>query len=208
MLILHGRKTAKIKKFTDNLQHCPFCKTFDLQVEVYRDYYHLYFIPLVALGDKSAKIRCKSCGEPIRSETREKEYIISVRTPFYLYSFPILIAVTIALVIGNDYYNRSQTNKYLEHPEINDVYSIKSNANKFDSYYFTKIIAIEKDSIRMLHNKFEYLFLQANFSEEDYFVKEDTIFFSKMDLKRMLDSSEITVINRDYNEQTGFKRIK
>lgn len=208
MFIFYGRKTARIKKFTDNQQYCPSCKAFDLGIEIYRDYYHLYFIPLVALGDKTAKIRCKSCGEPLRSEMREKEYVNSCRTPFYLYSIPILILIIILLIFLNDYYNKDRTRKYVESPQINDVYSIKSDANKFDSYYFTKIIDIKSDSILMLHSKFEYLYLQDDFSDKDYFVKDDTLLFTRKEVKKMLDSSEINVVNRDYSESTGFNRIQ
>jgi hypothetical protein len=208
MVIFHGRKNARIKRFTDNEQYCPSCKAFDLEIKIYRDYYHLYFIPIVALGAKTAKIRCKSCGEPLRSEIREKGYVDASRTPFYLYSIPILIGTIILFIFLNNYYTQKQTSKYVEYPQLKDVYLIKSNANKLESYYFTKIVVIKPDSILMLHSKFEYLFLQNNFSDEDYFTKDDTLIFLRKELKKMLDSSEISVVNRNYNESTGFNRMQ
>jgi hypothetical protein len=208
MLIFHGRKTARIKKFTDNQQHCPKCKAFDLNIEIFRDYYHFYFIPIIALGDKIAKIRCKSCGEPYRSEKLETEYANSNKTPFYLYSLIILFICIICFVAFNSYNNKRQKIEYAKNPKINDVYLIKNTPNSFTSYYFYKIVAINKDSFSILHGKYEYLETPSEMSEKDYFMKEDTLLFSKNEIKNMSDSALINSIERNYNAVSGFNRIK
>lgn len=208
MLIFHGKKTARIKKFTDNQQYCTSCKAFDLEIKLYQDYYHFYFIPLIPSGERIAKIRCKSCGEPIRSETKEKEYAKAGRTPFYMYSIPIIIMCMIAYFFSYEFYTANQTKKYIQYPEINDVYSIRTTANKFESFYFCKVIKVEKDSIQVLRNKYEYLYYQDNFSDEDYFMKDDTLTLSKIALKEMLDSSILKAVNRGYDESFGFNRTQ
>src|SRR5688572_12735660 len=102
MLILHGRRTARIKRYTDNQHSCRSCGVFDLDVRVYRDFYHLFFIPLFPVGGKSVKIKCKNCGEPMRLDPLQKHYENLSKTPIYLYAIPILVAGLFAIgLIGN-----------------------------------------------------------------------------------------------------------
>jgi hypothetical protein len=67
MLFIYGKREAKIKEFNDYSNCCTCCKAFDLHVKVYRYYYHVFFIPFMAAGDKRADVRCYECTEPIRT---------------------------------------------------------------------------------------------------------------------------------------------
>jgi hypothetical protein len=208
MLIYHGTKTARIKKFTDNQQHCPKCKAFDLSIEIFSDYYHAYFIPIIPVGDKTVKIRCKSCEEPYRSEKLERKYANSISAPFYLYSLVILCIGLICVFAINHLNNQKKHRQYIDKPKINDVYLIKNSRRNFSSYYFYKIVAINKDSFSILHSRYEYLESPSNMSEKDYFIKADTLRFSKNEIRNMSDSAIINSIQRDFDEATGFNRIK
>jgi len=207
MLLYHGRKTARIKKFTDHQHHCPNCKAFDLNVQVYRDYYHIFFIPFVPLGDKTVKIRCNSCGSPVRSESKEKEYANVAGTPFYLYSILIFVPAIVIFFVSANLYTQTKKKEYVQNPQINDVYLIRSS-DMFHSYSFYKIVGIQENLVQILHGKYEYLEYPGNFSDNDYFMKDDTLVFLKSKLEMMLDSAEINTVSRNYNEETGFNRVK
>ena len=45
-------------------------------------------------------------------------------------------------------------------------------------------------------------------NDDDYFVKEEELGFTKGDLKQMLDRMEIHSVERDYGDYEGFNRIK
>ncbi len=81
MFIIHGKQTARIKKYTDNHQVCQNCKSLDLEVKVYRDYYQLFFIPIFPVGIKSVVIKCNNCREPMRLEAVKKHYEEVTKTP-------------------------------------------------------------------------------------------------------------------------------
>lgn len=206
MILFHGRKKGRIKSFTDQQQHCPACKAFDLKVTVYREYYHVYLIPIMPLGDKTASIRCRSCGEPLRSEPREKEYTQATRTPFYLYALPIIVAAVTAIAIAVNLYTQKQKAAYVANPEVNDVYLLSHN--NFSTYSFYKLVGIKKDSLTVISSRYEYLDQPSSMTDKDYFVKEDSAVLLKKDIQRMLDSAIIIAVERNYDSATGFKRVQ
>jgi hypothetical protein len=50
--------------------------------------------------------------------------------------------------------------------------------------------------------------MPSEMSEKDYFMKEDTLLFSKNEIKNMSDSALINLIKRNYDASTGFNRIQ
>ena len=208
MLLIYGRKTARIKRFTDHQQCCKSCKTFDLDVRVYRDYYHLFFLPVIPIGDKTAKIRCNACTEPFRFEAVEKQYERLARTPFYLYALEILIVIIVLSFVAGNFITQKNKEKYIADPKVGDVYVVKKYESTLDTYYFLRVNKINGDTIFAYHNHLQYLFFTDEFDKEDYFIKEDELLFRKKGLKEMLDSSEIHSVERDYGDIAGFNRIQ
>ncbi|MDZ4756670.1 MAG: hypothetical protein SGJ10_00845 [Bacteroidota bacterium] len=79
------------------------CGVFDHRVKVYRDYFHLFYIPHFPSDDKTVEIRCNVCTEPLRSDTIQWHYADKTGTPFYLYSWLLLIIalfITSILIAG------------------------------------------------------------------------------------------------------------
>ena len=95
MFFIHGKKTARIKRDTYHQYACKNCKDFDLDIRVYREYFHVFFIPFFPIGYKEVKIRCNNCGEPKWIESVQKHYEKTSRTPFYLYGAAILLILLI-----------------------------------------------------------------------------------------------------------------
>ncbi len=208
MFVIYGRRTARIKKYTDNQQFCQSCKAFDLTVEVYRDYYHLFFIPVSPFGDKTVRIRCRSCGEPMRLTAIEKHHASITKTPLYLFTFPILFAALVVILINVNLNAQKEKAIFVDSPKVGDVYRIRKDKNNRTTYYFLRVIRINKDTVVAYHTNLEYDGFTAKLNDNDYFVKEEELYFTKTELKQMLDKAEINSVDRNYGDYEGFNRIK
>ena len=208
MFVIYGRRTTRIKKFTDNRQYCKSCNSFDLTVKVYKEYFHIFFIPFFPIGDKTVKIYCNSCGEPYRVDTVQKEYEKIAKTPFYLYAGLILVASLIFLLVNANIRTQKEKAKFVDNPIVGDVYLIRKDENNSTSYYFLRVTQINGDTIFAYHSNLEYSGFITKLNDDDFFVKEDELFFTKKELKEMLDKDEINSVERNYGSDTGFNRIK
>ena len=208
MFIIYGRRTARIKKYTDNQQACQSCGLFDLNVRVYRDYYHLFFIPIFPVGFKTVKMRCNSCGEPLRLEAIQKHYEGITKTPFYLFTLPILFAGLFMTGIFANIITQKEKAKFVDNPKVGDVYRIKKDENNSTTYYFLRIVSLNDDTVVTYHNSLEYHGFISKLNDDDYFVKGEELYFTKIELKQMLDKGEINSVDRDYGDYEGFNRIK
>jgi hypothetical protein len=209
MTLIYGKRVAKIKEFTDHSHNCTSCKAFDLRVKVFREYYHAFFIPFVAFGDKTADIRCNQCTEPIRTEALKKEFEKNTKTPFYMYSLAILVAGVIAFFIILSLVTTLQTKSYIANPQAGDVYLVHEKEG-LEGYSYLRVAAVKGDTIMVYRNHVRYVSLDGapdKFSDEDYFVEDHFILFTKATLKQMLSEDEITVAKRYYDNETGFNRV-
>ena len=208
MFVIYGRRTARIKKYTENQQACQSCKTFDLDIKVYRDYYHLFFIPVFPVGDKTVKIRCNNCGEPMRLETIQKHYESISRTPFYLFTFPILFAGLIIILVNANLNTQKEKALFVDNPKVGDVYRIRKDENNKTTYYFLRLVRISGDTVVAYHNNLEYNGFISKLNDDDFFVKDEELYFLKPELKQMLEKMEINSVDRNYGDYEGFNRIK
>lgn len=201
----YGTRSMRIKKFTVHTLPCKSCRAFDTKVEVYQDYYHFLFIPFFAKSDKVTRIRCNNCGEPVLTASILKEYADQTKTPFYLFSGVILIALFTATIFINTFLQQQDTENFAAHPQVGDVYRVK-NA-KSNSYYFLKLKNIHGDTLSFYQNSFIYYrAVDALNNKADYFYPGETILFTKNDIQQKLTQDEIDVVYRNYSNSTGFER--
>ncbi len=208
MLLLFGKRTARIKRYTDNHQNCRNCGTFDLDIKVYRDYYHLFYIPVFATGEKTAKIECNNCSATNRINSLERHYERISKTPIYFYSIPIIFLALIALMIAINLKNQRLNKTYIQSPKIGDVYTVRSEENNSTTYYFLRVIEIKNDTVIAYHNNLEYHGFVHRLNEDDFFVKDEELYFTKEELRHMFDNNEITTVHRSYSDYEGFKRTR
>lgn len=197
MLFIFGRRVARIGKYIDHDHMCYPCKAFEREVHVYRPYFHFCFIPAFPMGGKQFEISCKNCGDETRLESIVKKYENIARTPFYLYSALILF---VGLAAGWFYWNRNKQKhmtEYVGNPAVGDVYTITEQKNTGTTYYFEKIVGISGDTVLALHSNLEYGGFVSDLSDNDYFVKDDTVVLGKKKLKEMLEQDEIYSIKRN-----------
>ena len=206
MFFIYGRQKARIKKYTSHEDHCKSCKAFDIGVEVYLEYYHLYYIPVCPVGPKTATARCNSCGEPVRQTIALEEYAAKGGTPFYLFSLPILLVGLVLLIIYSNHSTQKEKEKFVADPKVGDVYTIRNDKTSLTTYYFLKITGIQGDTILAYHNSLEYYGHVSRFNEKDYFVKDEEMYFMKAELQKMLERGEINDVSRDHSDYQGFER--
>lgn len=208
MFIIYGRRTARIRKYRYESQSCENCNSFGVHIKVYRDYYHLFFLPLIPVGINTAKICCNNCKRQIRPEALETAYEEKAKAPIYLYAGVLLFLCFILLAIFNNLKNQKETAKFVEHPTEGDVYRIRKNENNTTFYYFFRINEVSGDTVHAYHSNLMYNRFTDKLSDGDYFDKSEYFIFTKAELKEMLDNGEIESVERKYNESTGFNRIK
>lgn len=208
MFLIYGRKVTRIKKYTDNQNHCKACKSFDLNVEVYKEYFHIFFIPFVPTGDKAVKISCNNCGEPFRVDSVQKDYENNTRLPVYLYSGLIMVVALILLLVNENIKTQKEKARIVEDPRVGDVYTIRKDENNSTSYYFLRAAQIKGDTVYAYHSNLIYNGYITQLNDEDFFVKAEELIFTKKELKEMLDKGEINDVERNYEADAGFDRIK
>src|SRR5450432_1155318 len=100
MLFIGGIRTAKIRSYTDHAHSCNAYGNFDLTVAIYQPYYHFLFIPVAPVGEKTGKIWCNQCKQVFRKDSLSSYYESKTKSPFWLYSFIILIALPFIIGIA------------------------------------------------------------------------------------------------------------
>lgn len=208
MFIFYGRKIARIKTFTDHQHACPHCKAFDIDIEVYKEYFHLYWIPAFPIGVERSIIECNQCRNRISSNALSQQYEQKARSPIYFYVWTILFAVLIGTVIYSNIQDRYKTAALAAEPKIGDVYSFRKEDDKKTSWYFLRVIRVEGDTITAYHNNFVYSRQVDNFSEGDFFDQSEELMFLKPQLKKLQEDGDIDAINREYGETSDFNQMK
>ena len=207
MLLLKGTRTVRIKTWQDHAHQCDACKDFNLSIGIYMKYFHIFFIPIAALGVKSTKMYCASCGQPVRIDSVSREYEKRTKTPFYLYSGMILVGLLIAAGFVLNASGAHQRDQYIDHPQVGDVYLVKRDLPLQSTWYFLRIVKIHGDTAVTNHSNLEYNTYVYKFNSDDYFVSGEESEYPTALLKTMFQKGVIVNIFRDY-EDTGFGRVK
>lgn len=193
MLFIYGRPTTRIKYFADHSHACKSCGSFDLSVGVYRQYFHIFFIPIAAFGVKTAKIHCSECTEPYRSDSLQQHYEGMARTPIRLYAGTILVSLLILTAIALNLAHQGAEPGYIKNPKVGDIYLLKEKT--LSIYYFMKVIEVKKDSIITHHNAVQYMSYVSEPAKDDSFMIEE-LWISKKNLQEMYDKGIIQSVNR------------
>jgi len=197
MIVIHGRKTARIKSFTDMHEPCPDCKNFGVNVKVYNEYYHIYYIPFMPIGDKEATMHCITCGNPIRHYEKQKAYAATARKPFYLHSFILLLLATVVAVIIAANINGRQEQNYAAEPRANDTYRIREEKDGATTYYFLKVAAVAPDSVSLYSGDLGYTGFVSRPDAQDRFLPESAFKLSRSTIIKMQEDGTINSIERN-----------
>lgn len=208
MFIIHGKKTAKIKSDTNHQHVCKNCRDVDLDIKVYREYFHVCFIPLFPVGLKEVKIRCNNCGEPKWIPALQQQYEKRSRTPFYLYGAAIFIAALILACVVKNTVDGKNNAQFVANPQVGDVYTMRRVEKDSTFYYFLKVSEVKGDTIAAYHNRLVYYNYVSELDASDFFIKEEEYVYLKKDLKEMLEKAEINGVIREYGVAEGFNKVQ
>lgn len=208
MFLIHGKRTLRIKKFSDHSQPCKHCVAFDTEITVYKKYFHLFFIPFFPVGEKTVQIVCRQCGEINRSETLQAEYCNQTKNPFYLYTGLFLLAGIIFWIIMANITTQKEKREFVKNPAVGDVYTMRMEENNTTSYYFLRVSSIRGDTVYTFHNNLVYERFVSGFNNDDYFVMKEEMIFTKNELLQLLEKGEINGVDRNYSNNSSFNRIK
>lgn len=150
MLVILGTRTARIKKYKDQGQPCKSCNAFDLEVSVYRDCFHIFFIPVYPTEPKSAFIRCNQCGRSRGTESLAKQYAAGTRTPFYLFSGIIISVSLLLLIAGMSLSYQKEKARYVDQPRAGDVYLIRKDEDRKKTYFFLLLHTVKSDTVLVI----------------------------------------------------------
>jgi hypothetical protein len=198
LFIIHGRKTANIKSFTDYQATCNECKNFGLEITVSQEYYHFYYIPFTYTGEKVVYMRCLNCGSPVRNLEQQNDYASKTKTPIFYFTIPILIAGLILLGIVANRMWQSEKAERIAHPQKEDIYLIRDDSKDYTQYYFLQVKNIEGDTVMVYHNNIVYSTFTSSLGRGDYFVTGDTLRYHKKDLIKMQEDGMINMIIREH----------
>jgi len=196
MLLIYGKKSARIKTSSDHSQRCSNCGAFAISVAVFQDYFHLFYIPVWTMGPKNAKAWCGECGHPFGTASFEKDYEAQARTPFYLYSLTLLFALFIAAAVIAGRLNQNEKAAFVRSPKKGDTYLIRKDEKDTARYFFLQIQKIKGDSITVYHSGLIYLSYAESMAASDSFISSDPLHYSVRELQQMLDAGEISSIKR------------
>lgn len=97
MFIIFGEKKLLVKYCYDTVAQCEHCQAIELSFAIWRSYIHFFFIPFCPVYENEVEVLCLKCGEPNNAHPRKSHWRAVVRTPFYLYSWLILIGAFIVV---------------------------------------------------------------------------------------------------------------
>ena len=201
-----GKRTACIKKYIDKEIACPSCNQYQLEVKIYRPYWHLMFIPFAPEGDKTAEIRCKNCGAPYNMYVTEQAYAARARTPLYLYSALLIIGFGLLCVFGFLFMRDKKRDGYVAAPMVGDVYALEQREGNSRYYYLVKIKAISGDSLFMYHTNYTYSITDQTLDAKDFFVKDDIVLYTITEMKKLREKGTLVAVQRGYPASQHYDR--
>lgn len=204
-MFIYGNRKACIATHRDNSQPCPKCKLFTVEYKVYREYVHLFWLPIFSSGSKTCVMLCTNCGFRNEYSNKSESYIGITKTPFYLYSGLIGIVVLIFAACFANINTQKEKKTFVDSPRVNDVYLIRNDSSYPAQYHFFKINRIRNDSVFMFKNMYFYSGFVSDLDNTDAFVQYE-YFISKPELRAMLERDEITTVERDYDSESNFNR--
>ncbi len=205
MFLLYGKRSLIIKKYTDHTHACPHCRGLNLDVKIEKSYYHLFYIPFFPSRGKFAHITCGNCGKPYKDPVLEEDYYIELedeyekrtKTPIYLYSGLILVALLTLFMVFSNLRTQKQKAEYIAQPQTGDTYLIREKRADHKVYYYLNVYRISGDSVFTHPGHLEYLSFARKMKKGDYFETDQVRPYTKQLLKKMLDDGMIIKAERE-----------
>ena len=202
-MIIYGVRTAKVRSGYPGQAPCPNChNSGTIAYDITQRYFHVFWIPVFPLKKKIVS-GCKSCH--FVTELKQMPNVLKedalraksqVRTPFYLFSFLIIIAVGVPFAVYNINASSKAPAERINDPKPGDVYSLKEEKD----FYYLKLVSAKPDSLFFIPSVMQYNLkasLKVNTKTQDFFNEEMTLGYSRKEIKEMHENNTIRSVTRD-----------
>jgi hypothetical protein len=109
----------RVKNFADNQNFCKSCGAPNIRVYIYREYFHVFWIPFFPTGNRSATMVCEGCGEPFRHDSIQYQHANNAkRAPFYLYAGLLFIAALVVLIVFLNLATQKEKAAFVADPKV------------------------------------------------------------------------------------------
>lgn len=174
-MIIYGIKTVDLNTI-DLPIACTECGHDHQSLQIYRNFFSLYFIPVIPLH-KSGVITCPLCSRQLQKKSFLKELAAkgldsmqtklhlnsifkAVRTPLRMYAAPLLLAIAVITFFAYSFYQDRQekelAKKYLQNPVGNVITVLKSIEDSTYPYLITYIAEVSDDTSVVFDWKYSY----------------------------------------------------
>ena len=118
MFFIKGNRKARVKVYQHHTRQCDDCKDFDLTIGVYQDYFHVFFVPVIATGLKSSVIYwVRVAGIGSVQTHHPKNMKSKSRAPFYLYSGLLLVGLVVLSLLAAMGWGTYKRSRYISAPK-------------------------------------------------------------------------------------------
>ncbi len=186
-MVFYGTNASRLKDGRLNNITCPNCENqTTMTYSVFGKYAYIYWIPIFPIGKQNI-LECDSCKKTFKL----KELPRQIQSKFELEKHtgvPIkhfaglgIIAIAIGFIMYSSSQNKANNLKYINAPEIGDVYSINGSQK---GYYSTmRIKDVTNDSIYLISNDYEVdkksgidkIDVDKNYTTEEYSISKQEI---------------------------------
>jgi hypothetical protein len=212
-MIVYGWNSKVLKESPFPGQTCVSCGAQESHILVTGSYAHIFWIPIFPYK-KSLTIVCSHCSmetKPKDASPEMKEFAkqlkSTVRLPIYMFAGTAIIAVLIAFFAIQGFMKDQQIEKYLDEPQVNDIYYIY-DATESTAYKYTiqKVVDVQGDSVSLTVNSFQYNYKPTTLDPQDGFYNI-TFTLHKDDIQSLYEGNEISEVMRGFASGSGFDRV-
>lgn len=159
MIIFGIRETLLNSTLAENCD-CPSCgQTNTLEVGLFGEYFHVYYVPLFPTGKRPRAI-CSQCETVFKGNTFPQGAVrtwqnqkMEYRNPIWMLSGLGILVVLIAVLVSVNLMNSRKSNAYVSNPKLGDTYAFSTSVLK--GYSRMRIVKLSADSVYFRHNEFE-----------------------------------------------------
>jgi hypothetical protein len=203
-MIVYGHRATKTGHQSLFGVKCGHCEAKDsLEMYTFSRYAHIFWIPLFPYK-KEAVTQCNHCKEILSKKefssdllAKYEEMKLNIKTPYWQFIGLAAIALLVTLGIYTGIQDDKRDKAFLNAPKPGDIYEIKTKGGQYTLF---KVAEVKKDSVYVMFNQFETNkksgLSSKEFIQEDSYVQDEYMPFSKSDLLKMKESGEIQGVKR------------
>ncbi len=157
-MIIYGARNKQLAK-ENIMEKCPHCQAQNsIDMHVFQKYAHIFWVPVFPAGKKGVS-QCDNCKQvlttkqmPAALKLDYENLKAQTKTPLWMWSGTLLIGLLICSIAYGEAVKGSNSKKYIQHVQANDLLEVKTSESH---YTFYKVNKVAGDSVFLQANKQE-----------------------------------------------------